>query len=345
MHEKKIKIFLGGYINYTNAQNLNCLALAKYLDSSKFTTYALSVYFLPKIKSQAIIFNCFYPFKISSFIGFLWGVFNCDVIYLPKHHSTPKFILTLSNLLGKKIFTTIEANMCDKSKERNMIKAFGGQDKLINYFSYFNNIFPITKYILDNSNCGVHLKRKVLYLGVDRDSFAPILKDNLRNIVFIGSLVNGKGTHEFVQLAKIFTKFKFHIIGDGPLRKELENISSGNVVFHGLLANDQLKHVLNNMDLHLLLSRNEGFPKVILETAASGIPSILYSDYGAEEWIRHRKNGFVVNNIQDVVEIIKKLEKNNILLSEMSKEVSNLSKLFDWKLIIRDWEKVICNLR
>jgi len=125
----------------------------------------------------------------------------------------------------------------------------------------------------------------------------------------------------------------------------LENISSGNVVFHGLLANDQLKHVLNNMDLHLLLSRNEGFPKVILETAASGIPSILYSDYGAEEWIRHRKNGFVVNNIQDVVEIIKKLEKNNILLSEMSKEVSNLSKLFDWKLIIRDWEKVICNLR
>ena len=79
MHKKKIKIFLGGYLNYTNAQNLHCLALANYLDSSKFTTYALSVYFLPKIKSKAIVFNCFYPFKISSILGFLWGVIICDI--------------------------------------------------------------------------------------------------------------------------------------------------------------------------------------------------------------------------------------------------------------------------
>ena len=33
---KKVKIFLGGYINYTNAQNLNCRALAIYLDKDKF---------------------------------------------------------------------------------------------------------------------------------------------------------------------------------------------------------------------------------------------------------------------------------------------------------------------
>ena len=344
MYKRKTKIFLGAFLNVINAQNLNCLSLAKHLDKDKFTTYALRMHSVPNVKTRAIMFNCFYPFRISSIIGFLWGVLKCDVIYLPKHHSTPRWILILSNLLGKKIFTTIEANMCDKRKERNMIKSFGGQDKLINHFSYFTNIFPISKYILDNSNCGVYLNSKVLYLGVDRDNFVPILKDNLRNIVFIGSLVNGKGTHEFVQLAKIFTKVKFNVIGDGPLRKELENISSGNVIFHGILPNNQLKCVLNNMDLHVLLSRCEGFPKVILETASSGIPSILYSDYGAEEWISHRKNGFVVNNIQDVIEIIKKLENDNVSLSKMSKEVSNLSKLFDWKLIIKDWENVINNL-
>ena len=345
MHKKKIKIFLGGYLNYTNAQNLNCLALAKYLDSTKFTAYALSVYFLPKIKCPAIMFNCFYPFKISSIIGFLWGILKCDVIYLPKHHSTPRLILILSNILGKKIFTTVEANICDTSKERNMIKAFGSQAKLINYFNHFKNIFPITKYILDNSNCGLNLKRKVLFLGVDTDNFVPILKDKLINIVFVGSLVNGKGTHEFIQLANIFNKLKFHIIGDGPLRKDLENISSRNIVFHGLLPNDQLKHVLSNMDLHILLSRNEGFPKVILETAASGIPSILYSGYGAEAWISHRDNGFVVNNFNDVVAIIKEIENNTILLSEISKKTVNFSKLFDWKIVINEWEEIIYNLK
>jgi len=40
---KKIKIFLGAYINSTNAQNLNCLALAKYLDKDKFDVYTLEL--------------------------------------------------------------------------------------------------------------------------------------------------------------------------------------------------------------------------------------------------------------------------------------------------------------
>ena len=342
---KKKKIFLGAYINYLNAQNINCKSIATNLDKDIFEVFTMT---LSEDNYELIkgvnIFNCFKPHQISIPLAMVWGLFNCDVIYFPKHHSTPRWILILANLLGKKIFTTIEANMCDKIKERNMIKAFGGQDKLINHFSYFTKIFPITKYILDNSNCGVHLNNKVLYLGVDRDNFVPILKDNLRNIVFIGSLVNGKGVHEFVQLAKIFTKIKFNVIGDGPLRKELESISSENVVFHGMLPNDQLKFILHNMDLHVLLSKSEGFPKVILETASSGIPSILYSDYGAVEWINHRKNGFVINNIQEVIEIIKELEKDNVLLLKMSKEATNLSRLFDWKLIIKDWENVINNL-
>ena len=42
---RKKKIFLGAYLNYTNAQNLNCLALAKYLDKEKFEVYALTTHF------------------------------------------------------------------------------------------------------------------------------------------------------------------------------------------------------------------------------------------------------------------------------------------------------------
>ena len=343
---KKKKIFLGAYINYLNAQNINCKSIATNLDKDIFEVFTMT---LSEDNYELIkgvnIFNCFKPHQISIPLAMVWGLFNCDVIYFPKHHSTPRWILILANLLGKKIFTTIEANMCDKIKERNMIKAFGGQDKLINHFSYFTKIFPITKYILDNSNCGVHLNNKVLYLGVDRDNFVPILKDNLRNIVFIGSLVNGKGVHEFVQLAKIFTKIKFNVIGDGPLRKELESISSENVVFHGMLPNDQLKFTLNNMDLHVLLSRNEGFPKVILETASSGIPSIVYSDYGASEWITTNKNGFVVSSFNDVIDKTIQIINNPDLLQKNSEGALNLAEKFDWKNLIKNWEKVIENLK
>ena len=40
----KKRIFLGAYLNSTNAQNLNCLALAQHLNQDKYTLYALKIY-------------------------------------------------------------------------------------------------------------------------------------------------------------------------------------------------------------------------------------------------------------------------------------------------------------
>ena len=41
---KKIKVFLGTYVNSTNAQNLNCLALAKHLDKTKFEIKTMTLF-------------------------------------------------------------------------------------------------------------------------------------------------------------------------------------------------------------------------------------------------------------------------------------------------------------
>jgi len=344
MHKKKIKIFLGGYINYTNAQNLNCLALAKYLDSSKFTIYALSVYFLPKIKSKAILFDCFYPFRIFSVLGFLWGVLKCDVIYLPKHRFHPNWILYIAIFLGKKVFTTIENNMCDLEKE-SMLNSFGGKRNLVNYFQSIPNIFGITQYIIDNANCGVRLENKVLYLGVESDLYCQKARNRLKNIVFIGNLNKRKRVGEFLELAKIFPNINFNIIGDGIDRKLLEDKATKNVTFLGYLNQQEIASKFNEMDLHVLHSISEGFPKVILESAAAGIPSIVYSDYGASEWIVNNKNGFVVNDFKQLTTAVESLIENENLLLRNSKGAILMAKKFDWKVIIRDWEEVIYNLR
>ncbi len=44
---RKIKVFLSGVVNSTNAQNLNCRALMKYLDPAKLEVRALAVYSSP----------------------------------------------------------------------------------------------------------------------------------------------------------------------------------------------------------------------------------------------------------------------------------------------------------
>ena len=344
MHKKKIKIFLGGYLNYTNAQNLNCLALAKHLDSLKFTTYALSAFFLPKVNSPAIMFNCFYPFKIFSILGFLWGIIICDIAYLPKHRSHPFWIHYIAIFLGKKIFTTIENNMCDLEKE-SMINSFKGKTNLVNYFQHIPNIFGITQYIIDNANCGVKLENKVLYLGVESNIFNEKIRCKLKNIVFVGTLKKRKRVGELLQLAEIFPDINFNIIGDGIDKESLKIRATKNVFFHGYLTQIELASKFNDMDLHILPSISEGFPKVILEAASAGIPSIVYSDYGASEWIVNSENGFVVNDFNQLTTTIKGLIDNESVLLRNSKGAILMAKKFDWKIVIREWEEVIYNLR
>ncbi|MEE2931554.1 MAG: glycosyltransferase family 4 protein [Bacteroidota bacterium] len=343
---KRKKIFLAGLINVTNAQNINCFSLAKYLDKNKFKVYTLE----DKSKESALgisgvsIFSCGNLFRVQYIIALIWGILKSDIIYFPKHQTTPIFCLRICKFLNKKVFTTIEGNMCDKSKI-NMIDNFGGQNKMLHYFNLIPNIFGITKYIIDNANCGVKLNKKVLYLGVDLLNFPQKKNMNeLKNIVFIGSLISRKKVHEIIDLANFFQELNFHIVGDGPLKEDLLLSSSSNITFYGNIPSQELNKYLLEMDLLFLPSRSEGFPKVILEGAASGVPSLVYDAYGAREWIDNNSNGFVVVNYEEVVSTIKKLINNPILLQDNSKGALRLSKKFDWEALVKDWEKSIFEL-
>jgi len=348
---KKIKVFLGGYINSTNAQNLNCLALAKYLDKNKFEVYTMEIYSgnLPKNNIKGVkIFNCFYPFPFSKYLGYLWGILNCDVAYLPKGEldNWNKFWL---KFLGKKSFSTVEG-IFDEKNLNSVIECKGNYEKFINSFKYFDKLYSITKFLKDYNykHHKIKTEDKILYLGIDREIFMNPKKqiNKLQNIIYIGRLLERKGIYDFLEIAKSFPKLNFHIVGEG---REFENIqkiikSLKNVKVYGRLNHTELSGLLKNMDLHILPSRSEGFPKVTLETAAAGVPSLVYSDYGANEWISHYKDGFVVDTLDDMKNVIKNLLANPSLLQKISKNAVEMSKRFDWKVIVKDWEKEIIGL-
>ena len=349
MKNKKIKIFLGAYLNYINAQNLNCLALAKYLDSNKYDIYALKINVtkdvkIKDVKTNAVLFKCFKPLKISTTLAIIFGIITCQIIYLPKHKIVHSFLIVFANLLGKKVFTTIENNMCDTDKE-SMLLSFGGEIKLKNHFRFTRNIFGITKFIINNATCGVQLNNNPLYLGVDIDLYKFNQKVNLKNIVFIGNLKKRKRVDEFIRISNYFNNINFYIIGSGEDLFSLKKKAGQNVHFLGQLNHDKLSQKIQKMDLLFLPSKSEGFPKVILEVAACGIPSMVYSDYGADEWIIHMYNGFIIENFEDAVNNIKKLQTDNILLQKTSQGAFEMAKRFDWKIIIKEWDKVINNLK
>jgi glycosyltransferase involved in cell wall biosynthesis len=347
---KKIKVFLGAYINLINAQNLNCRAIARHLDKEKFEVYTLELHsgtFPSEPMNGVNIFRCFYPHKISKYIGYLWGIFHADVVYLPKGEIC-KWNRFWIKLLRKKSFRTVEG-IYGKEMLGQILDSGVSYEEFKNAFHNYDKIFSITKFLgeYNQRHHGIVSEPDPLYLGTDTDLFLNENKKitSLKNIIFIGRLKERKGIFDVLETAREFPEIKFYLAGDGEDKEKInlfiktEKLS--NVSLLGTLTHKELSDRLKTMDLHLFPSRSEGFPKVTLETAAAGVPSVVYPDYGADEWITNGENGFIVQNLEALKELVYKLQKKPEILSEVSKNAIALAKRFDWKTQIREWEKVI----
>ena len=345
----RVKLFLGAYINSTNAQNLNCLALAKHLDKSKFDITALSLYSEPNIYIEGVrVYRCIWPHRIFVYWAYFWNILRADVVYLPKAELLA-YNSFLCKLFAKKSFSTIEG-ILDKTATQSMISK--GGKYFVKYYHRLSKRYSITRFMREY-NLNMHnleTNKETLFLGTESKQFliSDKPKSDLQNIIMIGNDLVRKGVDDFFELAKIYSHLEFHLVGSGNdkinIKNEIIKRKLDNIIYHGSISQTELSFLLENMQLHLFPSRSEGFPKVILETACAGVPSLVYSDYGAKAWIEHSNNGFVVNTLEEMKNIIDDLSTNEKLIEEVSKNAIQLGLSFDWKLKVKAWEDVILSL-
>lgn len=355
MSNRKIKVFLGAYINNTNAQNLNCLALAQHLDKDLFEVYTLELY-SGNLESQqgklpgVNIFNCFKPFRISQYIGYLRGIWKCDIAYLPKGEIW-KFNRTLLKLLNKKSFSTVEG-IFDDDNLKSALQVHKSYENFMLSKKHFDKVFSITNF-LGKYNFKKHKiisAEKTLYLGCELETFKNSTKKfmTLNTIAYIGRLKRRKGIFDFLEIAGKFPSLKFIVLGNGEDMEEVDNYilmhELRNLNILGTVSHKEMAIELSKVQLHILPSRSEGFPKVTLETAAAGVPSIVYSNYGANEWITHSKNGFVVDTLEQMIETVQLLIENPDLLQLNSKNAIALAQSFDWSIVVKEWEQEILKI-
>lgn len=101
----------------------------------------------------------------------------------------------------------------------------------------------------------------------------------------------------FGELLKKFPKIKLVLVGDGPLRWDLESLSvkkriSSNVIFLG--TRKDVAELLTVFDMFILTSFTEGLSVSLLEAMASSIPVVASDVGGNSEIIKHGKNGFLI---------------------------------------------------
>ncbi|RNI25753.1 glycosyltransferase family 4 protein [Rufibacter latericius] len=350
---KKIKIFLGGYINSTNAQNLSCLTLAEYIDKNRFEVYALEIY-NGNLKRNKIIgvktFFCFSPFRLSGLLGYFWGISKCDVAFLPRGNMF-QYNKMLLRLLNKKSFKTIE-NVLDDEVLPSVIAVYGSLDAMKEGYSMCDRLYSITHFMkeVNFNRFGIISENKILRLATDTLKFSNPKKQvsSLKQVVFIGNDMIRKGIFDLFSLAQKFPILTFNIVGSGLGRVNVESEIAArelkNVKYFKVLDHKELIDLLSKCELHILPSKSEGFPKVILETAAAGVPSLLYSDYGALEWIKNWETGIVVDSLNEMVDAIQTLINVPGVITRLSEGAISLSSEFDIHKVVKDYEEVIVDL-
>lgn len=156
----------------------------------------------------------------------------------------------------------------------------------------------------------VGLAEKQIHLipgvGVDMNQFSPAhrrISGNLR-VALVSRLLYDKGVLEFVEAAKlcksIRPKVEFLLVGDtdptNPAslsQKDLEDFRRHNTV--ELLGHSaDVASLMKTFDILVLPSYREGFPKVIMEAAATGLPVVTTDVTGCRSAVVHNQTGLIV---------------------------------------------------
>ncbi|RKX32784.1 MAG: hypothetical protein DRP46_00375 [Candidatus Zixiibacteriota bacterium] len=129
----------------------------------------------------------------------------------------------------------------------------------------------------------------------------------------------------FRQVVKNNSRARLFIIGDGPLRAELEELTASyglekNISFLG--DRNDVPRILAGLDAAALSSLSEGISLTILEAMSCGLPVVATAVGGNSEIIKNGQNGFLVDtdNTAELADKLSLLGNNPELRAQMGRD-------------------------
>lgn len=191
------------------------------------------------------------------------------------------------------------------------------------------------------ATCGTQTKLHAIFNG-----FVPreIPAENRRtphSMIQVGHLIPSKRVdvtiRAFAQLRKKYPDMTLTIVGQGPLREDLERLCaelgvSEGVTFTGQLPNDQVFAKLCQSQFFVMVSKPEGFGIVYLEAMAAGCVTIGTRDQGIAGVIENGRNGFLASADapEQIVAPIEKCIEDPLMGAQMAKQGQMTASGMTW---------------
>lgn len=213
------------------------------------------------------------------------------------------------------------------------------------FYSQSKHIYVPSPSMADELNKqGIEEGIRIWARGVHTDEFHPKKRDmewrrsvgfddDDKVVTFVSRLVWEKDLQTFVDVAqKLGDAIRPMIVGDGPARKELENMLP-EAHFTGFITGDNLHRAYASSDVFLFPSDTETFGNVTLEAMSSGLPCVVADATGSRSLVESGVNGFLAPP-RDTIEFtrcVKKLAEDDPLRHKMSKAARQKALAYSWE--------------
>jgi glycosyltransferase involved in cell wall biosynthesis len=185
----------------------------------------------------------------------------------------------------------------------------------------------------------------LLPVGVDTDLFTPLRKRSnaVPVVLFAGTIIERKGPQLVLDAAERFRHAEFRLVGASRegfgefLQQRIAESGLLNVKLDGPRSQLDLVRIMRASDIFLLPSRLEGIPKVTLEAAATGLPSIVFRDYETPSVV-DGVTGFQVKTTGEMMQALDRLVSDSSLRQSMGQAARKHVESFSWDIVSRQWQ-------
>lgn len=113
-----------------------------------------------------------------------------------------------------------------------------------------------------------------------------------RILLYVGRLAKEKDIPQLLPVVRGQDELALGIVGDGPLRSELESEFAGTpTTFLGILRGRDLAHAYASADVFVFPSRSETLGMVLLEAHAAGLPVVAADSAASRDLVEHGVDG------------------------------------------------------
>lgn len=221
------------------------------------------------------------------------------------------------------------------------------------WLSYYRNITTIT---VSNSTKQdlTRMGFRNIFIVPEGLNIAPLIQVKRKGVspivVFLGRLKKAKlpdmAIEAFNLIKQEIQSAQMWVIGDGYMRKELENSNYKDVIFHGYVKDDLKYELLSKAHVILVPGIREGWGLNVTESNAMGTPAVVYNIPGLRDSVKDGETGLIVkeNSPSGLANSAIFLLKNQDILTKISNNALSLSKQFSWNKSAHEFDKIIKNL-